>query len=227
MTNRMITAHQLAVGMTIRCPVDGDKITITELHATSSMRFSIECKKGGCGFNVNDTFELLEPFDLTTVNLNWISEQMAYIEESHITNSMQDLAWGTEQDPAKAEIEITPYRLNGVTYELISEAESIVLKNDTFKSFFDALLEDKALVRLLVVDGDLQTNSERMDGTPYLSALLNLQAFSKHIQPLLNPDNLPQLMHWIGLGCKYINIDFLQMRIGQWRMRNQESEESL
>ncbi|OED65903.1 hypothetical protein A165_00895 [Vibrio tasmaniensis ZS-17] len=81
MTNRMITAHQLVVGMTIRCPIDGDEITITELHAISDAIFGLECRKGGCAFNVDDTFELLEPFDLTTVNLNWISEQLVEIKE--------------------------------------------------------------------------------------------------------------------------------------------------
>lgn len=157
------------------------------------------------------TFELVKPFDLTKANLNWISEQLTEIKETHINETMRDLAWGTEQDTDKAEI--TPYRLKEVTYELIQGAEPISLKEDAFKSFFDALLEDKALVRLIVVvEGDLQTNSQRTDGTPYLSAMLTHQAFSNHIQPLLHPSVSPQLAHWITLGCEFINIDFLQKR---------------
>ncbi|EGU31289.1 hypothetical protein VII00023_22939 [Vibrio ichthyoenteri ATCC 700023] len=70
-----ITAHQLVVGMTIRCPVEGNKITITDLIAHTE-NIALGCDKGYTGVAFTDTFELLEPFDLTECNLNWINEQL-------------------------------------------------------------------------------------------------------------------------------------------------------
>ncbi|WP_434529561.1 hypothetical protein [Vibrio sp. K4] len=123
-----INAHQLMVGMTIRCPIDGDIITISDLIANSESSLGLGCDKGYTSVDVNDTFELVKPFDLTKANLNWISEQLTEIKETHINEAMRSLAWGTEQDADKAEIEITPYCLNRVTYELIHGAEPISLK---------------------------------------------------------------------------------------------------
>lgn len=76
MENTTITVHQLVIGMKIRCPVEGDDITITDLIAFSE-NIALGCDKGYTGVTFSDTFELLEPFDLTKCNLNWIHESLA------------------------------------------------------------------------------------------------------------------------------------------------------
>ncbi|MCG9625401.1 hypothetical protein L1D34_11150 [Vibrio mediterranei] len=80
-----LNAHQLVVGMVIRCPIDGDTIKITELIAVSDTLFGLGCRKGYTSFDVNGQFELIEPFDLTACNPNWISEQMAELKQQEIT----------------------------------------------------------------------------------------------------------------------------------------------
>ncbi|MFA0053663.1 hypothetical protein [Vibrio echinoideorum] len=202
-----VTAHQLAVGMTIRCPVDGDRITITELHASSSMIVGIECAKGGCGFNVNDTFELLEPFDLTTVNLDWIKEKLVEEERWFHRNDVLGVAWGTEDAFDKARIEITPCKRIGESMLPIQGSESLVLTEDAFQSFFKALTDDsddKRAIDNLVTIGELQSDW----GSPILTYLMSLQDFSSIIQPLLDPSEGGRINHWKRLGCQWVKIGF-------------------
>ena len=63
---------------------------------------------------------------------------------------------------------------------------------------------------MIVITGDLQSHSQRLDSTPILSSLITLQDFSKTIQPLLNSNQTKIINHWQDLGCQFINIDFLQ-----------------
>ncbi|WP_394230532.1 hypothetical protein [Shewanella colwelliana] len=81
MMNKTISAQQLAVGMNIRCPIEGDIITITDLVAISEQLIGLGCSKGYTSIDVDMTIELLEPFDLSTVNTNWIKEQLIQDEE--------------------------------------------------------------------------------------------------------------------------------------------------
>lgn len=207
---KYLTAYQLVVGMKIRCPFNGDEITISDLIAHSETSFSLSCKKGGASFNVNDTFELIEPFNLTKSNLNWINEEMAEIKAQHDLDRILNLMWGTEDHFDKAEIEIIPYVLNGISYELIENTETIILTKDSFQSFFKSLKNNRDAVDMIVITGDLQSNSQRLDGTPILSSLITLQDFSKTIQPLLNSNQTKIINHWRDCGCQFINIDFLQ-----------------
>ena len=207
---KYLTAYQLVVGMKIRCPFNGDEITISDLIAHSETSFSLSCKKGGASFNVNDTFELIEPFNLTKSNLNWINEEMAEIKAQHDLDRILDLMWGTEDHFDKAEIEIIPYVLNGISYELIENTETIILTKDSFQSFFKSLKNNRDAVDMIVITGNLQSHSQRLDGTPILSSLITLQDFSKTIQPLLNSNQTKIIDHWRDGGSQFINIDFLQ-----------------
>ncbi len=217
MTNSIITAYQLVVGMKIRCPINGDKITISDLIALSETTFGLSCEKGGVSFNVNDTFELIEPFDLTKSNLNWINEKIAEIKVQYDLDRTLDLMWGTEVDFNKAEIEIIPYILNGITYELIKDAETIVLTRDYFQCFFKSLENNRDAVDMIVITSELQSNSQRLDGTPIVSSLITFQDFSKTIQPLLNYNCTKIINHWRDFGCQFINIDFLQKSFNKKR----------
>lgn len=49
-----INTHQLMVGMTIRCPIDGDIITISDLIANSESSLGLGCDKGYTSVDVND-----------------------------------------------------------------------------------------------------------------------------------------------------------------------------
>ncbi|MEZ8438565.1 hypothetical protein AB4584_17630 [Vibrio splendidus] len=76
MQKRTITAHQLTIGMTIRCPLGGDEITVSDLVAVSEKSIGIGCEKGYASFGVNNEFELVKSYDLTKCNPNWIREQL-------------------------------------------------------------------------------------------------------------------------------------------------------
>lgn len=71
-----LTAHQLAIGMTIRCPLDGNEITVSDLVAVSEKSIGIGCEKGYASFGVNNEFELVKSYNLTKCNPNWIHEQL-------------------------------------------------------------------------------------------------------------------------------------------------------
>ncbi|WP_390240655.1 hypothetical protein [Vibrio sp. R78045] len=203
---KWVTAHQLALGMTIRCPVDGDAITITDLIACSEESFGLGCEKGHTLFMASMTFELLEPFDLTTVNLDWIKDQIIMEEQYRKWYSVVDVAWGTEDEFDKARIEITPCKRIGESHELITDAESLVLTKDAFQSFFKALTDDKEAIDNLVTVGELQSDW----GASMLTYCMNLQDFSSIIQPLLAPDAESRINHWKQLSCQSVKIGFRQ-----------------
>ncbi|MGD6735503.1 hypothetical protein ACN08N_00155 (plasmid) [Photobacterium leiognathi subsp. mandapamensis] len=205
-----LTAYQLVVGMKIRCPFNGDEIIISDLIAHSETSFSLLCKKGGASFNIHDTFELIEPFDLTKCNLNWINDEITEVNVQYDLDRTLDFIFGTEDHFDKAEIEIIPYVLNGISYELIENTETIILTKDSFQSFFTALKNKREAVDMIVIMGELQNHSQRLDGTPILSSLITLHDFSKTIQPLLNSNQTKTIDHWRDCGCQFINIDFLQ-----------------
>jgi hypothetical protein len=121
-----------------------------------------------------------------------------------------DLLKFTEKDYDKAEIEIIPYILNGICYESIESTENIFLSRENFQSFFFLLDNNQDALSVIIESGELQSISARLDGTPYLSSLITFQEFTETIQPLLNPNQTKIINHWRGLGCQFINIDFLQ-----------------
>ncbi|MCD9492615.1 hypothetical protein GLP30_17170 [Photobacterium phosphoreum] len=142
--------------------------------------------------------------------LNWINEEMTEIKFQYDADRILDFIFELEDHFDKAEIEIIPYILNGISYELIENTETIILTNDYFQLFVEALRHDRDAVNMIVITGDLQNNSQLLDGTPIQSSLITLQDFSKTIQPLLNYNCTKTINHWRDLGCQFINIDFLQ-----------------
>lgn len=115
-----------------------------------------------------------------------------------------------EKDYDKAEIEIIPYIFRNGIYELIDGAENIILTKENFQSFFTLLENNHNALSVIIESGELQNNSIRLDGTPYLSSLIMFQEFTETIQPLLNPSIEDEINNWKRLGCQYINIDFSQ-----------------
>jgi hypothetical protein len=76
MQKMIVTAHQLAIGMTLRCPLEGDEITISDLGVISEKSIGFGCEKGYITFDISKEFELVKPYDLIKYNPNWVREQL-------------------------------------------------------------------------------------------------------------------------------------------------------
>ncbi|WP_207890662.1 hypothetical protein [Vibrio sinensis] len=211
-TSIHITAHQLAIGMTIRCPIEKDEIIITDLIANNEESFGLGCHKGYTTLKVSDTFELIKPFDLTTVNLNWIEEQLTENAESQKNNGIMTLLWETESSTDKGIIEFTPYVLNQITYEHIKNTEPFTLKGQAVVDFFSFLENNYNAANLIANKGDLQCNSQMEDGTEILSSLIEIDDFISTLTPLLTEADRIKFNQWCSLGCQYVNIDFLKKK---------------
>ncbi|MFA0079361.1 hypothetical protein AB4427_14640 [Vibrio artabrorum] len=205
-SKQWIAAHQLAVGMTIRCPLEGDEIMITDLGVISKESIRLGCEKGYASFDLDSEFELLKPFDLSAVNLNWIQEKIDEEERLFHWYSVVDLAWGTDDKFDKALIEIIPYARIGESKEPIADTESLLLTEDAFQSFFKALTDGEKTIDKLLTAGELQSDW----GASMLTYLMSLQDFTSIIQPLLDPGEGRRINHWKRLGCQWVKIGFRQ-----------------
>lgn len=217
MESTTITVHQLVVGMTIRNHTHEGDIIISNLIAEDTDGISIQDNNFKDNdtylwFDINETFELVEPFDLTKCNLNWINESLKEIEEDHNLFLMQCLMWGTITEFEQAEVVITPYKLNGTNLELIENTIFLVLKKEAFQFFFEQLGKNEPAVRIIAVSGHLQCESKKADGTPLNSSLITVQEFSDAIQPLLESNTVSTINHWKQLGCEFIKLDFVAYR---------------
>ncbi|PCD85646.1 hypothetical protein [Vibrio mediterranei] len=115
-----------------------------------------------------------------------------------------------EQQPDKASVEIEAYEiLDGLTYTVVENSESILLKGEAFQSLFSELQQHPKAVNQLVVEGDFQHCANRLDGTPLVSSLMLFTDFLSTIAPLIENKDPSIWEEWDKLGCTFVCFNFV------------------